>query len=111
MTDGEVRRREDAALRMEQKFQDFLVRYEENEDKAQAYRDDHELSHKALLTTLENRFEPLEDLYKTINRPAKIIGTILLLMMTPILGALGWGLFRWTVAHIDRILDSQAVNR
>lgn len=103
MTDGvtprpydDSRRREDAAIRLEQQFADFLKVYANDKVESKEWR-----------ITINARLTPLEDLHRTLSTPAKVIGAILLLMITPVAGVLGWTLLKktldWCSMAISRI--------
>lgn len=87
------RRREDAAIRLEQQFKDFLTIYEADKLEAKTWR-----------ITFDIRLKPIEDMKLLFERPAKIVGIILVLMITPFLGVIGWNIFKWSAEVIAKLI-------
>lgn len=85
------RRREDAAIRLEQQFKDFLVTYESDKQETKDWREKY-----------DERLKPIEDMKKLFERPAKAAGVIFILMATPMLGIFGWNFFKWLVHQLDK---------
>lgn len=103
MTEPEdARRREDASIRTEQRLLDFIEQYKEDKTASLTWRAKHDKDH----ASLEDRLKPLEDLTKTLKRPAQIIGAVLLLMATPFLGVLGWKTIAKTLEWLNRMLQN-----
>lgn len=61
LSSGECRRREEASIRLEQKFEDFIKDYQRNEDE----------KHKRLVK-LEERLKPLEELILQAKWPVRL---------------------------------------
>lgn len=89
------RRREDAAVRLEQKFADFLEVYKQDKQSSAEWR-----------IEIEGKMQPLTELHQTLTRPARIIGAVLILMVTPVLGFLGWNVSKWFFLQMEKIVSN-----
>lgn len=102
--DDQRRRREDASIRLEQKFEDFLEATRIKEEamaKALAIKDEES---KLWRTSVDDRLNPLVDVYKILETPAKVMRVIVLLMVTPVAGMLGWGFIKKSVIWASHVL-------
>ncbi len=81
---------------METQFDAFLKSYDQDKRESKEWR-----------TEVNARLIPLEELNRTLSTPAKVIGAVLLLMITPVAGVLGWTLLKktleWSSHAISRI--------
>lgn len=109
----DARRREDASIRTEQRLTDFFERYKQDGERyerdnadARAWRASHDSTHKELLKEIDDRLKPFEVLRDRLDTPAKIIGGILVLMLTPVLGFLGWDITKWIIQHAEAMFKN-----
>lgn len=92
MTDDDFRRVSDQiASRTEQKLDDFLDRYERDQQLSKEWRS----AFCEKISGLDSRLKPLEDLNAKLKTPLQIIGIILLAS----LGGVGISLWKWVVKH------------
>lgn len=85
MTDEDFRRVSDQiASRTEQKLDDFLDRYERDQQASRDWRE-----------TFCKRLEPLEDLNNKLKTPLKVFSAILLAFF----GGIGIAVWKWIAAH------------
>lgn len=91
----DARRREDAAIRNETRFEDFMLMYKADKESSQLWRD-----------SVDKRLAPLEDLYRTLSTPAKVLGALIVLMLTPTAGVLGYALFKRALEWATRVVEN-----
>ena len=84
----ETRRREDAAIRMEERFELFLKSYEKNEEGACLWRKE-----------MEGRLTPLEDLVKKMKGPWRITMWIIAMVMAGTFYQIGMKGWVWLQGH------------
>ena len=114
---NDARRREDAAIRTEQRLNDFLeayavetsrtrAQYERDVAEARLWRQSHTTTHNEMMAEMNLRFKPFEQFMERVNTPAKIVGAVLILMLTPVCGVLGWNVTKWLILHLEAIFKS-----
>lgn len=108
--EDDTRRREDASVRLEQWASDFTERYEKDQttvrESAKAWREKHDTAHAALLEEINKRLAPFERLLIILETPAKAIGAILVLMLTPVFGMLGWDMAKWLINLLQKVFGN-----
>ena len=91
-----ARRREDAALRTEVQFEDFVKRYENDQKETSKWRQQYD----GRLQAIEGKTEILD----TLRTPGKIFGGAIAIAATPILGILGYDLGKHFSEWLARVL-------
>lgn len=98
------RRREDAAIRLEQRFEDFLEANRIKEEATTKADGIKEIESKRWRESVDARLDPLTDIYKTLQAPAKMARVIALLMLTPAAGMLGWTFIKRSIIWVSHAL-------
>lgn len=88
------RRREDAAIRMEQRFDDFIEAYDKDKADTKEWRKGYDEK----LTALNSKISILD----RFDTPIKIMGGAAILMVTPILGVLGYDIGKSILHWMDK---------
>lgn len=108
----ESRRRVDAAIRTEQLLKDHIDRYERDWAHRQArlkwdddWRDELMTTLDKRFTTMDIRIKPFEDLRTKLENPMKVAGTLIIIMITPLLGMLGWDIGKAILEWMNRAVS------